>query len=63
MIQTENNTDTSEKIIAILYQVSELLQDFTREFAEIREFVKKAAGNIPPLLLAVSYTHLTLPTT
>ena len=40
MIQTENNTDTSEKIIAILYQVSELLQDFTREFAEIREFVK-----------------------
>ena len=47
MIQTENNTDTSEKIIAILYQVSELLQDFTREFAEIREFVKKAAGNIP----------------
>jgi hypothetical protein len=47
MIQTENNTDTSEKIIAILYQVSELLQDFTQEFAEIREFVKKAAGNIP----------------
>ena len=33
MIQTENNTDTSEKIIAILYQVSELLQDFTQEFA------------------------------
>ena len=51
MIQTENNTDTSEKIIAILYQVSELLQDFTREFAEIREFVKKSAVNIPPLKL------------
>ena len=47
MIQTENNTDTSEKIIAILYQVSELLQDFTREFAEIREFVKKPPGISP----------------
>ena len=51
MIQTENNTDSIEKIVAILYQVSEHLQGFTREFAEIREFVRKAAGNIPPLLL------------
>jgi len=51
MIQTENNTDPMEKIVTILYQVSEHLQGFTREFAEIREFVEKATGNIPPLLL------------
>ena len=51
MIQTENNTDSIEKIVAILYQVSEHLQGFTRSSTEIREFVRKAAGNIPPLLL------------
>lgn len=51
MIQTENNTDSIEKIVSILYHLSEHLQGFTREFAEIREFVKKAAGNIPPILL------------
>lgn len=51
MIQTENNTDPMEKIVSILYHLSEHLQGFTREFAEIREFVRKAAGNIPPLLL------------
>ena len=51
MMQTENHTDSTEKIVAFLYRISEHLQGFTQELTEIREFIKKVTGNIPPPLL------------
>ena len=51
MIQIENNTDITEKIVTILHRLSEHLQGFTQELTEIREFMKKATGDISPPLL------------
>ena len=51
MMQTEYNTDSTEKIVSILHRISEHLQGFTQELTEIREFIKKVTGNIPPPLL------------
>lgn len=51
MMQTEYNTDSTEKIVTILHRISEHLQGFTQELTEIREFIKKVTGNIPPPLL------------
>lgn len=50
MIQTENNTDSIEKIVAILYQVSEHLQGFTREFAEIPGIREKSRREHSPVI-------------
>ena len=51
MMQTEYNTDSTEKIVTILHRISEHLQGFTQELTEIREFIKKVTGNSPPPLL------------
>ena len=51
MMNTEYNTDSTEKIVSILHRISEHLQGFTQELTEIREFIKKVTGNIPPPLL------------
>ena len=51
MMQTEYNTDSTEKIVTILHRISEHLQGFTQELTEIREFMKKATGDISPPLL------------